>query len=96
MTSKLIDELSTLLPQAEIGLVSKQAWHSLALGGQQFVLSVTIAQENHMAIAADFERKLPKHDFRAVGKLVADIAVTHSMTTDQESRLIVHALLLDD
>jgi hypothetical protein len=96
MSTELIYELSLLLPQAEIGLVSKQAWHSLARGGEQLVLSVTIGQDNHHAIAADFERTLPDHDFAAVGRLVADIAVTHKAATDRESRLTVHALLLDD
>lgn len=96
MSARLFYELSAMLPQTEISLISKQAWHSLAMCGTQFVVSVVTAQDGHHEITAEFERMLPKHDFARGEGLVADIGVTHRTTTDKESRLIVHALLIED
>jgi hypothetical protein len=96
MSAQLFHELSALLPQAVISLISKHAWHSLSFRGTRIVLSVVVAKDDHYQTTAEFERILPSHDFRSAGGLVADIAVTERATADKESRLIVHALLLDD
>ena len=96
MSARLFHELSALLPQAVISLVSKHAWHSQSFRGTQIVMSVVVAKDDHYMTTMDFERILPNHDFRSAGGLVADIAVTERMTADNESCLIVHALLLDD
>lgn len=96
MSAQLFHEISALLPQAVISLVSKHSWHSLSFRGTLIVLSVVVAKEGHYRITAEFERMLPSHDFRSAGGLVADIAVTERATADKESRLIVHALLIDN
>jgi hypothetical protein len=95
MSCHLLRALSVLLPGGIICVVSRRPWHSLTFSGDQIELSAIIAGENHSKIAAEFDQMLSEHDFDLSGLLVADIAVTERTTGDQETRLIIHALLLD-
>jgi hypothetical protein len=95
MSCHLLPALSVLLPGGLIFVVSRRPWHSLTFSGEQVELSAIIAGESHSKIAAEFDQILSEHDFNPSGPLVADIAVTERTTRDQETHLVIHALLLD-
>jgi hypothetical protein len=95
MTCHLLRALSILLPDSVTRVISQRPWHSLSFSGQQVELSAIIAGESHWKRAAEFDRILSDHNFQLSDALVAEIAVTERVTGDQETRLIIHALLLD-
>ena len=95
MSCHLLRALSVLLPSGLICVISQRPWHSLTFSGNQIELSAIVASENHSRIAAEFDQILSEQDFDLKGPLVADIAVTERTTGDHETRLVIHALLLE-
>jgi hypothetical protein len=95
MSRDLLRSLSTLLPSAEICLVSERPWHSLTFSGTQIELSAIISAADHLEMAARFEQILLDSNFNVGNRFVADIAVTNSAAGDNETHLAIHALLLD-
>ena len=96
MSRQLLRALWQLLADADVRLVSERPWHSLTFSGAQIELSAVVSAENHAEMAAQFEQMLSDHDFHLNGVLVADIAVTERVAMANETRLIIHALLLED
>lgn len=95
MTCHLLRALSVLLPEGLICVISQRPWQSLTFSGEQIELLAIIVGENHTKKVAEFDQILSEHEFDLSGPLVADIAVTERTTGDNESRLTIHALLLD-
>jgi hypothetical protein len=96
MSRQLLRALWNLLADADVRLVSERSWHSLTFSGTQIELSAVVSVGNHAEISAHFEQMLLDHDFQLNGVFVADIAVTERVAIANETRLVIHALLIED
>ena len=88
--------LRGILPDAEIRVIHERPWHSLTFFGAQICLSVALRGNNHASRAAAFDRTLPTREFHLRGQLVADIAVIERSGSDNETRMLIDALVLED
>jgi hypothetical protein len=96
MSSHLLRALAEMLPIADIELVSERPWHSLVFSGMQLSFEAAVPG-NHNSHAIDkFARELSGQNFDLPGLLVADIAVTRQIEEQNQKRLTIDALLLED
>lgn len=95
-TVPLLRALRDILPDAEIRVIHERPWHSLTFSGAQICMSVALRGNSHASRAAAFDRTLPTHEFDLQGQLVADIAVIERSGGDNETRLLIDALVLED
>lgn len=92
----LLRALRHMLPDAELSVIHQRPWHSLTFSGAQICISLVLTGEQHTRRAARFALELPKHEFDLAGQLVADIAVIETACGENQSRLMIDTLLLDE
>lgn len=92
----IVRALRQLLPAATLSLIHERPWHSLTFSGVQVCISLILRDEGHADILGRFADELPAHEFNLCGQLVADIAVIEAVVSENQSRLMIDALLLDD
>lgn len=96
MSDRLANALSKLLPGADICVLSERPWFSATFCGVQMSLRVTLSGDDHAGIVTRFTRELLKYDFDMPHQIAADIAVVEHVEHENETRLRIDALLLDD
>lgn len=95
-SSGLLRRLHQLLPDSELSVVNERTWHSVTFSGVQVCISVILHSAQHADCATCFEQALPEHEFDLCGQLVADIAVIETVAGENQHRLMIDALILDD
>lgn len=92
----LFRALREMMPDATLSLIHERPWHSLTFCGVQVCICLVLGVEDHADVVARFATELPTHDFDLPKHIVADIAVAEAAISENQSRLIIDALLLDD
>jgi hypothetical protein len=92
----LFRALRKMIPNATLSVIHERPWHSLTFCGVQVCMCLVLSVDGHADVVARFATELPTHDFDLPKHIVADIAVTEAAISENQSRLIIDALLLDD
>lgn len=96
MSDYLLRTISALIPKPDITVIAEQPWYSLSFAGTQVSFKLILSGKGHAANATKFERQLSEQEFDIPNQLVANIAVAERIAEENQTRLIIDALLLDD
>jgi hypothetical protein len=94
-----INALRAIIPAADIRILHERPWHSLTFSGTQIGLSVQMQDGTSHGNMAALSQMLAEHEFDLPCQIVADIAVTGTVTQPVIAKgvtcLIIDALLLE-